>query len=676
MIDLPNHRAHIRRVRSIRIAAASIAVALCASALTSTPASANFFEYPNNDDLNRWTVPAGVDVIQIELQGAEGGDGYTTGAGTAGKGGAGAFIQASISVSAGEVLEIGLGQPGANGGDGATNVGGASANVRGIGNRGIGPGGAGGGGRDLGTALAAAKYGGGGGGASAVRLFRMAPLVSEILVIAAGGGGGGAAVPTGTVASPTGGNGADGTSGNVTHNLDTIYIFGRNGSDGSDPNVGGGRGGLSGDSDNPGAVDSTSGRGGERNGGNAAAFNPAADALNGGGGLGGTNNCSGGGGGAGYFGGGGGGANADAVNWGCGGGGSGSSFREGTRGSGYRLKSLSAVRTGEDSDSPAPAFGSINYIGFNTTTLATGQAGSPYGQQIEALFGGDATPNIWAVTPALPSGLTLNSSTGEITGTPTAAAAGNYTITASYNPGNLGLIARSSTTFALTINADPSPPAPPSPNSGGSGGGTSTPTTTEQSGPDLQRVQSQWSVVAGDAVAFAPASNSGGASTYTVTPSLPPGLSLNPATGVISGVPTTPSSATTYVLRATNAQGTSSVQFTLQVSAKGPSAQPTTDRSIGFVRFKRGSAAVTPAMRSKVLRMTNTPTRKSSTFELVATVPKSPSAAARTLAHRRGVAIRRLLRSQGMKVESKITLREATQANDSRRVEVHVQSSS
>ncbi|HEV3199438.1 MAG TPA: Ig domain-containing protein, partial [Bryobacteraceae bacterium] len=58
--------------------------------------------------------------------------------------------------------------------------------------------------------------------------------------------------------------------------------------------------------------------------------------------------------------------------------------------------------------------------------------------------------------------------------------------------------------------------------------------------------------VVGEAIALTPAV-SGKADLYTVTPSLPSGLSLNARSGVISGTPTQPSAPAIFVVSATGA---------------------------------------------------------------------------------------------------------------------------
>ncbi|MGF6603789.1 hypothetical protein P3T23_008543 [Paraburkholderia sp. GAS448] len=53
---------------------------------------------------------------------------------------------------------------------------------------------------------------------------------------------------------------------------------------------------------------------------------------------------------------------------------------------------------------------------------------------------------------------------------------------------------------------------------------------------------------------------------YSVEPALPPGLTLAPRTGVISGTPTSPSVATIYVVKATNSQGSATGRIQIEVT--------------------------------------------------------------------------------------------------------------
>lgn len=60
---------------------------------------------------------------------------------------------------------------------------------------------------------------------------------------------------------------------------------------------------------------------------------------------------------------------------------------------------------------------------------------------------------------------------------------------------------------------------------------------------------------------------SGNVTTYSISPSLPAGLSLNPSTGIISGTPTSASNLTTYTITATNSYGSTTTTITITVNA-------------------------------------------------------------------------------------------------------------
>jgi hypothetical protein len=146
------------------------------------------------------------------------------------------------------------------------------------------------------------------------------------------------------------------------------------------------------------------------------------------------------------------------------------------------------------------------------------------------------TVTSYAVSPALPGGLSLNTSTGAITGTPTAVTAlANYTVTASNQGGN------TSTAVAIAVNA-----VAPSI----SYGGTSFTLTT-----------------AAPAQGLTPTNTGGAVVTWSISPALPAGLTFSTSTGAISGTPTAVSAPVTYVVTAQNSGGQGTARLTLGVQS-------------------------------------------------------------------------------------------------------------
>ena len=150
--------------------------------------------------------------------------------------------------------------------------------------------------------------------------------------------------------------------------------------------------------------------------------------------------------------------------------------------------------------------------------------------------GGVATN--FSISPSLPSGLTFNSSNGSISGTPSQAQSQrSYTITATNSGGS------SSATFTLTVVA-------------------------AVAAPSISLSNPTQSVNANSAISTVNVSNSGGAvSSFSISPSLPSGLTFNSSNGSISGTPTQAQSQSSYTITATNSGGSSSATFTLTVVA-------------------------------------------------------------------------------------------------------------
>ena len=154
--------------------------------------------------------------------------------------------------------------------------------------------------------------------------------------------------------------------------------------------------------------------------------------------------------------------------------------------------------------------------------------------------GGAINANGYLISPSLPPGLSFNTSTGSISGTPTQLqTAQTYSVTAT------GIAGSSTATFTLTVSA----PLP---------------------APSISISNSIQSVTAGIAILTAIPTNSGGATSangYSISPTLPSGLSFSTSTGSISGTPTQVQAQLTYTITAIGSGGSSSATFTLTVNA-------------------------------------------------------------------------------------------------------------
>lgn len=143
------------------------------------------------------------------------------------------------------------------------------------------------------------------------------------------------------------------------------------------------------------------------------------------------------------------------------------------------------------------------------------------------------TADSWAIAPALPAGLSFNSSTGDITGTPTTeTTATTYTVTATNTDGD--------GTFDISISTGFAP--------------ANLSYTIADSTLTVETNMDAWNPSL-DA-ATQPLE-------YTVSPDLPDGLSIDPDTGEISGNPTGVTDLTSYQVTVTNAYGSSTYDFQL-----------------------------------------------------------------------------------------------------------------
>ena len=167
----------------------------------------------------------------------------------------------------------------------------------------------------------------------------------------------------------------------------------------------------------------------------------------------------------------------------------------------------------------------------NPASLPNGSLGLAYSQTVSAT-GGTGPYTFSILTGTLPAGLTLNTSSGVIAGTPTSAESSTFTVQAVDSLSNSGT--RDYTinigTVLLTVN-----PA-------------TLPATV------VGHVYSQTVYATGGIGPYA----------YTISAgALPPGLMLDPATGVISGTPTSASPATFTVLAVNSFGNSGSRAYTL-----------------------------------------------------------------------------------------------------------------
>ena len=137
---------------------------------------------------------------------------------------------------------------------------------------------------------------------------------------------------------------------------------------------------------------------------------------------------------------------------------------------------------------------------------------------------------------ATPPGMSFNTTTGALTGTPnTVAAATNYTITATNASGN------TTRTFTLTVTV-------------------AAPAFTLSSSSESKTVNTAIS-------GYTISSTGGTIASYAISPAAPAGLTFNTTTGLLTGTPTEVAASTAYTITATNATSSTTQTFTLTVTA-------------------------------------------------------------------------------------------------------------
>jgi len=143
----------------------------------------------------------------------------------------------------------------------------------------------------------------------------------------------------------------------------------------------------------------------------------------------------------------------------------------------------------------------------------------------------------YTVSPALPPGLSLDGQSGVISGTPTQAS-----VSATYLVSASGAGVRASFPLVLSVTEAPNHLSYPSPTTG----------------------------IVGMPLRPLVPTIAGTVEHYAVTPTLPPGVSLDSKSGVIAGTPRAASSLAPYTVSASSQAGSSSFILLLALAAPSP----------------------------------------------------------------------------------------------------------
>jgi hypothetical protein len=181
---------------------------------------------------------------------------------------------------------------------------------------------------------------------------------------------------------------------------------------------------------------------------------------------------------------------------------------------------------GNDSSSPPPTAVSVVYASPQIYTVGT--AITPLMPTVSG------SPTTFSVSPTLPAGLTMSSTTGAISGTPAAIMA-----TTSFRVTAANATRSASATISLAVND-----VPP---------GFTYPRASYTYTTDMPIVPMTPSTTGGPVVSWA------------VDGSLPAGLSLNTSTGEISGTPTAAADPVHYRVTANNSGGSATVDVTIAI---------------------------------------------------------------------------------------------------------------
>ena len=145
----------------------------------------------------------------------------------------------------------------------------------------------------------------------------------------------------------------------------------------------------------------------------------------------------------------------------------------------------------------------------------------------------------WSVSPALPAGLALSATSGKITGTPTAA----------------------SPTTGYTVRAE---------NTGGTATASLTLTVLDQA-PAFSYIPATYAFTINTPIpTLSPVSTGGPVASWSISPALGAGLTLDPASGQITGTPTVAKARTSYTVKATNVVGSATTTLAITINDLPP----------------------------------------------------------------------------------------------------------
>ena len=186
-------------------------------------------------------------------------------------------------------------------------------------------------------------------------------------------------------------------------------------------------------------------------------------------------------------------------------------------------------------------------LAITTTSLPEGEVNQPYAASLSG--SGGALPYTWSVAPALPANLSLDTATGTITGIPTTQATTTHTFTLRDSSAPPQTVEQS-----LSLRIVP-PPSVLAILTSSLPNGTVNQAYSRPVQATGGTAPLTWNIVAG-------------------TGTLPPGLNLDPTTGVISGTPSM-AGTSAFTVRVADARGQSDTQaLSITISPVPPPQNP------------------------------------------------------------------------------------------------------